>query len=218
MSSVPSRMRGYLAFRFRNRQAETDQRRQCSFLIEKNRSTCEPDTEAYASKAAPLSVDVRLEDMELFGLLFAVPVTLVTSLVYTGLMLALFTRWPVVKRIAIPLSYLVATSVVLEIGILGLLGAKASYAHLRHIYTVIHFLNLLLAPPALANLVVAFAARRGKQRTVQFWAGTACCWVACITVLFGNIMIDEAIVGVGAGKPFYMTGDKEPNQALERTP
>jgi hypothetical protein len=37
-----------------------------------------------------------------------------------------------------------------------------------------------------------------------------------MAALLGNIVIDEAIVGVDASKPFYMT-KKEPNQTPEPT-
>ena len=150
--------------------------------------------------------------MELFGLLFATPVTLVTSLVYTWLMFAVFTRRPVVKRLAVLLSCLVAASVFCEASLMLVQGAKVAYARLGHVYTAIHFLNLLVAPPAVANLVLAITARRWKK-TLQLAAGTACCWAACMTVLLGNIAVDEAIGGVDAGKPFYMTPENEPSHA-----
>jgi len=156
--------------------------------------------------------------MELLGLLLAAPVTLIISAIYTALALAAFARWPTAKTVALPISYAIAALVGLEVLFLVSVGAKSAFLHFHHAYTVLHFLVFLLAPPAIANLVLHLTAKKEKKKWLQFAASTSCCWVACMTVLLGNIMIDEAIMGVEAGRPFYMT-KKEPNKrATENGP
>jgi len=63
----------------------------------------------------------------------------------------------------------------------------------------------LITSLAYTALMLAVMAKWRKQKIVRFIAGTACCWVACMTTLSGHILIDEAIVGVDAGTPFHMT-------------
>jgi hypothetical protein len=63
----------------------------------------------------------------------------------------------------------------------GTLGVRDTYAHFRHAFTAVHFVGLLLAPPAVAMLV-------------------------------GHIMVDEAMVGPDAGRPFDITSESWPNK------
>jgi len=105
-------------------------------------------------------------------------------------------------------------SVMTEGCLLFFLGAKATYAHLRHIYTVIHFLNFFLAPPALANLLLAIPTKGKSLKVLQFGIAAVCCWFVCVAALLAGIMIDEAIVGPDSGRPFYMTSKEETNLAL----
>ena len=141
---------------------------------------------------------------------------LASSAIYTALAIAAFSRWPAVKKVALPISCGVAGLVGFEVVLLISVGAKSAFLHLHHAYTVLHFLDFLLAPPAIANLVLHLTARKEKKKWMQFAAAAACCWIACMSALLGNIMVDEAIMGVDAGKPFYMA-KKEPNQAPEPT-
>jgi len=77
------------------------------------------------------------------------------------------------------------------------------------------FAGLLLGPPAVANLVSHLGRRISLNRWLRFFSATVSCWIASIASLLGNIAVDEAIVGVEAGKPFYMTPPPRPNQRVE---
>jgi hypothetical protein len=153
--------------------------------------------------------------MEVLGLLFAVPVTMIPSAAYTALAIWAFGRWPTLKSVAVPISCVVALLLVIEVVLLVSLGPKSSYSRLHHAYTLLHFSVFLLAPPAIANLVLHLTLKKEKKKWFQFAAAAACCWVACMFALLGNIMVDEAIMGVDAGKPFYMS-KTEPNQTSQR--
>lgn len=153
--------------------------------------------------------------MELFGLLLAIPVTLIASFVYAVLALALFRFLPIVGRVFVVASLLVVAVIVTEVVLLVVLGPKDTYARLGHGFTALHFLGFLLGPPAVANLILHF----GRcWRWLRFFSATACCWIACMSALLGNIAVDEAIGGVDAGKPFYMTPPRGPNQPEALTP
>ena len=137
--------------------------------------------------------------MELFGLLLAAPVAFVASLSYVALMVAIYRFLPGLGR------GLVVASIAVELLLLATIGAKGTYARLGHWFTLMHFLGLFLAPPAVANLVFHFTSRWNLKKWVTVPAATACCWVTCMTALLGHIEVDERIVGIDAEKPFYMT-------------
>jgi hypothetical protein len=153
--------------------------------------------------------------MELFGLLFAAPVTFVTSAAYVGLLFALFRFLPVIARVLVTLSVFVVGLIVAELVLLAALGARSTYADLGHGFTALHFAGLLLGPPAIANLVSCLGRRISLNRWLRFFSATVSCWIACMAALLGNIAVDEAIVGVDAGKPFYMTPPPRPNRNKE---
>jgi hypothetical protein len=149
--------------------------------------------------------------MELFGLLFAVPVTLVASFVYVGLIFLVFPRWVFVRKLCVVASYGIIALVLLETGLLLVLGAKFTYWHLGQIYTAIHFINFLLAPPAIANVVFVFINKDVKRQFLAFAVSCLCCWIACMSVLLVNIGVDEAIVGIDAPESFNMTKPERPD-------
>jgi hypothetical protein len=149
--------------------------------------------------------------MELFGILFAIPVTLVTSLVYVAL-IAAARRWPRIKLALLLFSGCVGVCVAAEVLALGIWGAKGAYGHLRHAFTLVHFLNCLLAPPAVAHVVLHWGARATSRGWLQLVMVVPCCWFACMASIMWGIGIDEAIVGPDAGKPFYMTRASRPNK------
>ena len=149
--------------------------------------------------------------MELFGLLFAVPVTFAASLVYACVIISAGRRWPAVRLALLMSAGCIGACILAEAVVLGTFGAKEAYAHLRHVFTAIHFVNFLLAPPAVAHIAFYVAARLTHRAWLQFVAVVPCCWLACMSVVVGHIVIDEAIVGPDARKPFYLTGEAGPN-------
>jgi hypothetical protein len=150
--------------------------------------------------------------MELFGILFAIPVTFVTSLVYAALIIAASGRWPRIKLALLLFSGCVGVCVAAEILALGIWGAKGAYGHLRHAFTLVHFLNCLLIPPAVAHVILLLGARATSRGWLQLLMVVPCCWFACMASIMWGIAIDEAIVGPDAGKPFYMTRVSRPNK------
>ena len=151
--------------------------------------------------------------MELFGLLLAVPVTFVTSVVYAAFVLAVIRFLPVAGRVLVAASWFVAALIVIELLLLAAMGARGTYAHLGHVFTAMHFLGFFLGPPAVANLVLHFATCWNLNKWFRLSSVTLCCWIACMAVLLGHIIVDEAIVGPDAGKPFYLTPPGEPNKS-----
>ncbi len=144
--------------------------------------------------------------MELFGLMFAFPVTLVTSVVYCYGAASLFTKLRLLQSVAFAVSLSVALCILIEIILLITLGAKPTYAHLGVGFTVVHEVSFWLGPPAIANLLLILCwLRHDIQKPPKTAIVSVVCWFACMCALLGNISVDEAIVGIDADVPFYMT-------------
>lgn len=144
--------------------------------------------------------------MELFGLLFAIPLTLVTATMYCIGAAFIFRKLRVLRAVALVSSLLVCLCITTEIALLGTLGAKATYSRLGIGFTLIHEVSFWLGPPAIANLLLLlFRIQSDTWRRRKIAVATLVCWFACVSALFANIAVDEAIVGVDAGKPFFMT-------------
>jgi hypothetical protein len=144
--------------------------------------------------------------MELFGLLLAVPVTFVTATIYCCGAAFVLTRLRVLRRVALFGSLLVGLCILIEIVLLGTLGAKAAYSRLFVGFTVIHEISFWLGPPAVANLVLlALSTRSDTWKLPTIVVASLICWFVCMGALVGHIAVDEAIVGVDAGMPFYLT-------------
>ena len=139
------------------------------------------------------------------------------SAVYTVLALEAFARWPTFGKICVWVSRVVAALFLIEVVILLVVGPKSAYENLHHVFTALHFAVLFLCPPAIANLVLSASAKADLRKWLRYIAGVGCCWVSCVVVLIGHIMIDESIVGIDAGRPFYMTSNETPNKPVETT-
>jgi hypothetical protein len=151
--------------------------------------------------------------MENIGLVLAVPVTFVASLTYAGLVLLALKFVPVAGRMLVAGSFIVVTVIAAELVLIATMGAKGAYANLGHRFTAMHFLGLFLGPPAVANLILYCGSRLNMQLWLRLVCAMLCCWAACMAALVGHIAVDEAIVGVDAGKPFYMTPPEGPNKS-----
>ena len=140
--------------------------------------------------------------MELFGLIFALPVTLYTSTVFCLLAFWVLTRWPFFRPIVAVASLLVLVSVTLEIAFSIWIGPLQLRNRFGIAHAMVHFLNCLLAPPAIACAILLTCMRIRLWRWVQCVVAIGACWFACMAVLLGHIAVDEEIYGVdGSGFP-----------------
>jgi hypothetical protein len=140
--------------------------------------------------------------MELFGLLFAVPVTLFTSTVFCFLALWAFTRWPFLRPICGMLALLVLLSVAVEVFLSVRVGPLQLHNRWGVVHEVVHYTNFFLAPPAVACAIFLPCIHYGLRRWVQRILAIGACWFTCMAVLLGHITVDEEIYGVdGSGVP-----------------
>jgi hypothetical protein len=138
--------------------------------------------------------------MELFGLLFAVPVTLVTSTVFCVLAFFATQRLPSIRRVAVVCSLCVVASLLVEVVCALTVGPFRLHQRLGAAYTTWHLVGFFLGPPAVALLVLVASSPLVRVGVLRIGIATALCWFACMATLLGNIMVSEDIYGIdGSG-------------------
>jgi hypothetical protein len=138
--------------------------------------------------------------MELIGLLLAVPVTFVTSLVFCLLAYFGFRRWPRVRHVCIVAAFWIVGYLAAEVIAVFTIGPFHLHAFLGPIYWTLHMVGFLFGPPAVAVLVFVGVSRLVRVAAVPVALATLVCWFVCMTTLLGNIAIDEDIHGIdGSG-------------------
>lgn len=122
-------------------------------------------------------------------------------------MFLIFNHWHSVKQVLLFGSYFIICLIIIESELLILLGPKKTFEYLHHIFSAIHLFNLFLAPPAIANIILHITASISASSlgkiSIQLSIAIICCWLMSIIVIFANVMINEAIMGVDAGKSFW---------------
>jgi hypothetical protein len=142
--------------------------------------------------------------MEMFGLLLAVPATLVASTIYCFVAAVVFAKIRLVRRVALVGSPLVLLGVLVEIALLLTLGPKTSYIRLGLGFALLHLTCFWLGPPAVANLALLSLFRKPDTRKwPRIMIAIMLCWFVCMPTVVVNITVDERIVGVNADKPFW---------------
>jgi hypothetical protein len=134
--------------------------------------------------------------MEVLGLLLAIPVAFGVSALYS-LFAALFLSGQgavgVIVRVS---SWFVIATLSLEVAGLLALGAVRLHDRLGWPFTVVHSLVLLLAAPAVANLVARVGRARGWNGLAVWAVAASACFLVAVSLLFGNVVISEWIYGV----------------------
>jgi hypothetical protein len=134
--------------------------------------------------------------MEGCGLIFATPITFITSLVFCVLVHLTFRRWPRLRHICVAVAFVIVTALAIEV----LLSLRVGPFHLNErfggAYWTLHMVGFFLGPPAIAVLVFVAVSRFASVVFVRVGLATAFCWFACIATLVANVMVDEDIVGI----------------------
>jgi hypothetical protein len=139
--------------------------------------------------------------MELFGLLLAVPVTLVTSVTFCVLAFFAMQRWPTFCHIALLVAVCVVAAVAIELVLSLTVGPFHLHQRFGGAYTAWHLVAFFFGPPAIAFLVLAGMCRLARLAVVRVGVAILVCWFACMATLLGNIVIDEDIHGIdGSGQ------------------
>jgi hypothetical protein len=139
--------------------------------------------------------------MEGCGLVLAIPVTFVTSLVFCLLAHFAFRRWPKVRRICMAVAFVIVAALAIEVVLSLRIGPYHFHQRFGRAYWTLHMVGFLLGPPAIAVLVYVAVSRFVGLVFVRVGSATVVCWFACMATLLGNIMVDEDIQGIdGSGQ------------------
>lgn len=140
--------------------------------------------------------------MELLGIALFIPLAALAFTAYAAIARGLFERFGSLARIAGGMSAAVLLVFVTELIAVGTFGVLRSREILGLPFLVAHSLSLLLAPPALANvLVLAMKSRR------SWYVASAAAACLAIGLLFLNIHISEVLYGIdGSGGPYGKPG------------
>ena len=150
--------------------------------------------------AAHFSLDSR-GVMENCGLVLAIPVTFLASLVFCLLAYFAFRRWPRVQHICMLIALLVVGALLVEVVLSFRVGPFHLYERFGRSYWALHMVGFFLGPPAVAVVVFVAISRFVRFVLVRVGLAAAVCWFACMATLLGNIMVDEDISGIdGSGQ------------------
>lgn len=134
--------------------------------------------------------------MEGCGLVFATPITFITSLVFCILAHLAFRRWPTVKHVSALVSLVIVAALLIEIVLSLRVGPFHLYQRFGHAYWAFHMFGFFLGPPAVAVLMFSAVSRFLSPVFIRVGVATMFCWCACMATLLANIIVDEDIVGI----------------------
>jgi hypothetical protein len=130
------------------------------------------------------------------GLVFATPITFITSLVFCLLAHLAFRRWPRLPHIGVAVAFVIVTALAIEVLLSLRVGPFHLYERFGRAYWTLHMVGFFFGPPAIAVLVLVAVSRFIGVVFVRVGLATAFCWFACMATLVANIMVDEDIVGI----------------------
>ena len=138
--------------------------------------------------------------MELFGILFSIPVAFVVSMVYCAILTHTIRRFESLRRSLHVASVVVLAGFLGEVVLLTTLGAVRSRGVIGPAFYVAHTVFFFLGTPALANVLLL---RRGAPVMRRWYlAGVVCTGFAFCLVLL-QYGVSEALYGIdGTNGPY----------------
>ena len=131
--------------------------------------------------------------MELFGIFFSIPVSLVASLVYCFFLQKVVLKSDRASRAVRIASYVVLLLFVIEIVLLISLGAVHSRSLVGPAFTVFHFLIFFLGTPALAGSLVL---RPRGGLLLAWYASAFLCTLFALCLVLLQYSVSEALYGI----------------------
>ena len=138
--------------------------------------------------------------MELFGIIFSIPVAFVMSMVYCAVLAHAIRRFENLRRWLYAVSLILLAGFLAEVLLLATLGAVGSRALVGPGFYVAHVVFFFLGTPALANILLL----RKREPLLRRWyvAGLLCTVFAFCRVLL-QYGVSEALYGIdGTNGPY----------------
>ena len=138
--------------------------------------------------------------MELFGIIFSVPVAFVMSMAYCFFLARVVCRFDFARRLLFAVSLILLGLFLLELVLLAMFGAVRSRAVVGPGFYVAHVFFFFFAVPALANVLVL--PRNGSIFALWYFAGVICTVFAFFLMLL-QYGVSEALYGIdGTNGPY----------------
>lgn len=131
--------------------------------------------------------------MEMFGLLFSVPVTLVAFVIYTSILKWGLTQWPSVRPFLLWPAVFVIACQLIEVVLITIFGVVRSQDLLGSLFYPTHLVLFLTSTPSLATVLTIWGRDSwfGKRRFVA----PLCALLAFSAVLL-QYAVAESLVGI----------------------
>jgi hypothetical protein len=138
--------------------------------------------------------------VELFGIIFSIPVAFVVSMVYCAVLAHAIRRFERLRRWLYAVSFVLLAGFLAEVVLLATLGAVGSRAVVGPAFYVAHVVFFSLGTPASANVLLL--RKRGPVVRRWYLAGILCTGFASCLVLL-QYGVSEALYGVdGTNGPY----------------
>src|SRR5436309_3362162 len=121
--------------------------------------------------------------MEVFGILFAIPVIFVGSIVYCRLATAIFENDRSLARWLRGITWIVVPMLIGEIILLVRFGAQHVHARLGSAFLASHLLVFVLGAPAVANSTILALKHMRCPTFVQVALGAVACFISGVCLL-----------------------------------
>lgn len=144
--------------------------------------------------------------MELYAIMFSIPVAFVTSMAYCALLPAIVRKFEWLRRFLCASSFFILGLFLFEVVFLLSLGAVRSRAVIGPAFYVIHVFLFFLGTPALASVLVLRKPHSIIGRIFRKWyvAGTVCAIFGFLLVLL-QYEVSESLYGInGNDGPYSM--------------
>lgn len=147
--------------------------------------------------------------MEIFGIIFSIPVAFVASLLYWLFLVELVSKSTRVTRWLLFTSYIVLLLFSAELIILAILGAVRVRGLLGPGFYVAHICFFFLGTPALANSLVL---RPGGGFFTRWYVATVLCTAFAVFLVLLQYSVSESLYGINGDDGPYSKPPSSTNQ------
>jgi hypothetical protein len=128
--------------------------------------------------------------MELFGILFSIPVALAVSMAYCAFLARVLRRFARLRVFVYAASIVVLGTFLVEMSLLASLGAAGSQALIGPAFYLAHLTVFLVGTPALANVLVL------RPVSCKWYVAGAVCTVFAVFLVLLQYGVSEALYGM----------------------
>jgi hypothetical protein len=146
--------------------------------------------------------------MELFGIIFALPVAILVGIIYPSLVIRLCEKSRVLSLAVGVVSTLIALSMSAEIMLIAKMGLLSAHDEFHPLLDTWHGCNTLLGPAALTNLTILWLRRNGKGVQLTWLVAGCACSLFIMAFVASSVLYDDAVHYRTDGEGTYRIDEK----------